>query len=61
VDHDSSQSQHGLDGADHSDAALDCWSAVLILVQLFFGHLTDLYVLKHQSVKFSAIQARRKT
>jgi cytochrome bd-type quinol oxidase subunit 1 len=34
---------------------------VLIRVQLFFGHLTDLYVLKHQSVKFAAIQARRKT
>ena len=33
VDHDSSQSQHDVDGADDSDAALDCWSAVLIPVQ----------------------------
>jgi cytochrome bd ubiquinol oxidase subunit I len=34
---------------------------VLIPVQLFFGHLTDLYVLKHQPVKFAAIEARWKT
>ena len=35
--------------------------AVLIPVQLFFGHLTGLYVLKHQPVKFAAIEARWKT
>jgi cytochrome d ubiquinol oxidase subunit I len=32
--------------------------AVLIPVQLFFGHLTGLYVYKHQPVKFAAIEAR---
>ncbi len=32
--------------------------AVLIPVQLFFGHLTGLYVLQHQPVKFAAIEAR---
>ena len=32
--------------------------AVLIPVQLFFGHLTGLYVLKHQPAKFAAIEAR---
>ena len=35
--------------------------AVLIPVQLFFGHLTGLYVLKHQPAKFAAIEARWKT
>ena len=33
-------------------------AAVLIPVQLFFGHLTGLYVLKHQPAKFAAIEAR---
>jgi cytochrome d ubiquinol oxidase subunit I len=32
--------------------------AVLIPIQLFFGHLTGLYVLKHQPEKFAAIEAR---
>ena len=35
-------------------------AAVLIPVQLFFGHLTGLYVLKHQPAKFAAIEARWK-
>ncbi len=35
--------------------------AVIIPVQLFFGHLTGEYVLKHQPVKFAAIEARWKT
>ena len=35
--------------------------AVMIPVQLFFGHLTGLYVLKHQPAKFAAIEARWKT
>ena len=35
--------------------------AVLIPLQLFFGHLTGLYVLKHQPAKFAAIEARWKT
>ena len=35
--------------------------AVLIPVQLFFGHLTGLYVLEHQPVKFAAIEARWRT
>src|SRR5499433_3685084 len=35
--------------------------AVLITIQLFFGHLTGLYVLKHQPAKFAAIEARWKT
>ena len=35
--------------------------AVLIPMQLFFGHLTGLYVLKHQPAKFAAIEARWKT
>jgi len=34
--------------------------AVLIPIQLFFGHLTGLYVLKHQPAKFAAIEARWK-
>ena len=34
--------------------------AVLIPVQLFFGHLTGVYVLKHQPAKFAAIEARWK-
>jgi cytochrome d ubiquinol oxidase subunit I len=34
--------------------------ALLIPVQLFFGHLTGLYVLKHQPAKFAAIEARWK-
>ena len=33
-------------------------AAVLIPVQLFFGHLTGLYVLQHQPAKFAAIEAR---
>jgi cytochrome d ubiquinol oxidase subunit I len=33
-------------------------AAVLIPLQLFFGHLTGLYVLKHQPAKFAAIEAR---
>jgi cytochrome bd ubiquinol oxidase subunit I len=33
-------------------------AAVLIPVQLFFGHLAGLYVYKHQPVKFAAIEAR---
>jgi cytochrome d ubiquinol oxidase subunit I len=33
-------------------------AAVLIPVQLFFGHLTGLYVYKHQPAKFAAIEAR---
>jgi cytochrome d ubiquinol oxidase subunit I len=33
-------------------------AAVLIPVQLFFGHLTGEYVLKHQPAKFAAIEAR---
>jgi cytochrome bd ubiquinol oxidase subunit I len=32
--------------------------ALLIPIQLFFGHLTGLYVLKHQPAKFAAIEAR---
>ncbi len=32
--------------------------ALLIPVQLFFGHLTGLYVLEHQPAKFAAIEAR---
>src|SRR5689334_21231912 len=35
--------------------------AVLIPIQLFFGHLTGLYVLKHQPAKFAAIEARWQT
>jgi cytochrome d ubiquinol oxidase subunit I len=35
--------------------------AVLIPIQLFFGHLAGLYVLKHQPAKFAAIEARWKT
>lgn len=35
--------------------------AVLIPVQMFFGHLTGLYVLKHQPAKFAAIEARWKS
>jgi cytochrome d ubiquinol oxidase subunit I len=35
--------------------------AVIIPVQLFFGHLTGLYVLQHQPAKFAAIEARWKT
>ena len=35
--------------------------AVLIPIQLFFGHLTGVYVLKHQPAKFAAIEARWKT
>jgi len=35
--------------------------ALLIPIQLFFGHLTGLYVLKHQPTKFVAIEARWKT
>jgi cytochrome bd ubiquinol oxidase subunit I len=35
--------------------------AVMIPIQLFFGHLTGLYVLKHQPAKFAAIEARWKT
>ncbi len=34
--------------------------AVVIPIQLFFGHLTGLYVLKHQPAKFAAIEARWK-
>jgi cytochrome d ubiquinol oxidase subunit I len=33
-------------------------AAVLIPVQLFFGHLTGLYVYQHQPAKFAAIEAR---
>ncbi|WP_353824893.1 cytochrome ubiquinol oxidase subunit I [Mesorhizobium sp.] len=36
-------------------------AAVLIPIQLFFGHLTGLYVLKHQPAKFAAIEARWQT
>src|SRR5262249_27847082 len=35
--------------------------AVLIPVQMVFGHLTGLYVLKHQPAKFAAIEARWQT
>src|SRR5271154_4986308 len=35
--------------------------AVLIPIQLFFGHLTGEYVLKYQPTKFAAIEARWKT
>lgn len=35
--------------------------AALIPVQLFFGHLTGEYVLKHQPAKFAAIEARWET
>jgi cytochrome d ubiquinol oxidase subunit I len=35
--------------------------AALIPIQLFFGHLTGLYVLEHQPAKFAAIEARWKT
>ena len=35
--------------------------AVVIRVQLFFGHLTGLYVLQYQPAKFAAIEARWKT
>ena len=34
------------------------WAAVLIPVQLFFGHLTGKYVYEHQPAKFAAIEAR---
>ena len=33
-------------------------AAALIPVQLFFGHLTGLYVYEHQPAKFAAIEAR---
>ncbi|SDT98760.1 cytochrome bd-I ubiquinol oxidase subunit 1 apoprotein [Pseudomonas pohangensis] len=36
-------------------------AAVLIGVQLYFGHLTGLYVLEHQPAKFAAIEARWQT
>ena len=32
--------------------------AVIIPVQLFFGHLTGEYVLHHQAASFAAIEAR---
>ena len=35
-------------------------AAVLIPVQMFFGHLAGLYVLRHQPAKFAAIEARCK-
>lgn len=35
--------------------------AALIPIQLFFGHLTGLYVLQHQPAKFAAIEARWQT
>jgi cytochrome d ubiquinol oxidase subunit I len=35
--------------------------AVMIPIQLFFGHLTGEYVLKYQPAKFAAIEARWKT
>jgi cytochrome bd ubiquinol oxidase subunit I len=35
--------------------------AALIPIQLFFGHLTGLYVLQHQPAKFAAIEARWKS
>jgi cytochrome bd ubiquinol oxidase subunit I len=35
-------------------------AAVLIPIQLFFGHLTGEYVLNHQPAKFAAIEARWK-
>src|SRR5215469_6342233 len=35
--------------------------AAMIPIQLFFGHLTGEYVLKHQPTKFAAIEARWKT
>ncbi len=35
--------------------------ALVIPVQLFFGHLTGEYVLKYQPIKFAAIEARWKT
>jgi cytochrome bd ubiquinol oxidase subunit I len=34
--------------------------AIVIPIQLFFGHLTGEYVLKHQPAKFAAIEARWK-
>ncbi len=36
-------------------------AAILIPVQMFFGHLTGLYVLEHQPAKFAAIEARWQT
>jgi cytochrome bd ubiquinol oxidase subunit I len=36
-------------------------AGMLIPVQLFFGHLTGLYVLRHQPAKFAAIEARWQT
>jgi cytochrome d ubiquinol oxidase subunit I len=35
--------------------------AILIPIQLFFGHLTGLYVLHYQPAKFAAIEARWRT
>ena len=35
--------------------------AVIIPVQMFFGHVTGLYVLQYQPAKFAAIEARWKT
>src|SRR5260370_22000517 len=35
--------------------------AAIIPVQMFFGHLTGLYVLQHQPAKFAAIEARWET
>jgi cytochrome d ubiquinol oxidase subunit I len=35
--------------------------ALIIPIQLFFGHLTGEYVLEHQPAKFAAIEARWKT
>ena len=35
--------------------------AAIIPVQMFFGHLTGLYVLKYQPAKFAAIEARWRT
>ena len=36
VDHDPPQSQHAVNGASHSDAALDCWSMILFRNPVFF-------------------------
>jgi len=35
--------------------------AILIPIQLYYGHLTGLYVLEHQPAKFAAIEARWET
>src|SRR4029079_19400957 len=55
-----------LRGVHHAEARVMLhWGlglvAVLIPVQLFFGHLTGLYVLQHQPARFAVSAARWRT